>query len=363
MNSLPAGAPSLVPSPSHLVVRLPNPAGDVVLATPVLRAVRKALPRARITWAARRSGLALLEDLPERDDVFALEGAFAAGAFAPWRTGRAWKRLGVDAVLCLPNSWSSGLEARASGALVRVGYARRGRGFLLTHRLRQPRDARGQLVPEPMRDRWFRLAAVFGAVDDGGPTRLVVTEEGERLASERLSRAGLSGPFLGISPGAAFGPSKIYPPHHLAAVATEVAGRAGLVPLVLCGPGEQALAADVASRLPEPFLSTHDAPASWPETKALIRRCSLLVTPDAGPRHVAVALGVPAVVMMGPTDPRWTLGDEALATVVRVSTLTCLGCHLKHCPIPGHPCMETLDPTVVALACLRRLGGAPARSR
>lgn len=355
--------PAPIPAPSHLLVRLPNPAGDVVLSTPVLRALRAALPKARITWAARPAGLSLLEGLPDRDDVFPLEGRFARGPLAPIRAGRAWKRLGVDAVLCLPNSWSSGLEARASGANTRVGYARRGRGFLLTHRLQQPRDARGALLPEPMRDRYMRLAAVFGAKDDGDPTRLVVTEEGERLADARLARHGARGPFLTVSPGAAFGPSKIYPPHHLAAAVTEACARAGLVPLVLVGPGEEALGADLVSRLAEPFVSTHDDPARWPETKALIRRSALLLSPDAGPRHVAVALGVPAVVVMGPTDPRWTTGDEALTTVVRVSTLSCLGCHLKDCPIPGHPCMETLDPSVVAQACVARLTRSPAPPR
>jgi hypothetical protein len=60
---------------------------------------------------------------------------------------------------------------------------------------------------------------------------------------------------------------------------------------------------------------------------------------------------------MGPTDPGWTTGDEALATVVRKEGLECLGCHLRTCPI-GHPCMETLDPSVVAAACLARLGRA-----
>jgi heptosyltransferase-2 len=336
-------------------VRLPNPAGDVVLSTPVLRALRTALPGARITWAGRPAGLALLEGLLERDDVFPLVGPFGPGALAPWRTGRAWRRLGADAVLCLPNSWSSALAARASGAAVRIGYARRGRGFLLTHGLEQPRGADDRLDPEPMGERYHRLAALLGAVPDGRPARLVVTPEGERLARARLARASAAGPFLGVSPGAAFGPSKVYPPRLLAEAAAGIAKEAGLRCLVLCGPGEEALAKDVAARLPAGTVSTHDAPARWPEAKSLLSRCALLLTPDAGPRHVAAALGVPAVVVMGPTHPGWTRGDEHLVTVVRREDLPCLACHEKVCPVQGHPCMETLAPSVVARAGLERL--------
>jgi heptosyltransferase-2 len=349
-------------APEHLLVRLPNPAGDVVLATPALRALRAALPRSRITWAGSPGALALLDGLPERDDTYAVSAKDASGALGPWKTGRAWRKRGVDAVLCFPNSWSSALAARASGAKVRVGYARRGRGFLLTHRFEQPRDARDRLVAEPMRRRYLRLAAALGAEDDGLPTRLVVTEEGERSATARLDREGVRGPFLAISPGAAFGPSKVYPPRLLATAALEIASRAGLVPLILCGPGEEGLAADVASRLPEPQLSTHRDRARWPETKSLLSRARLLLTPDAGPRHVAAALGVPSIVVMGPTDPGWTAGDR-LATVVRRSDLSCLACHLKRCPIPGHPCMETLDPTILVRAALRRLAKAPEKGR
>ena len=144
-RTVPAAPPA--PPPSHLVVRLPNPAGDAVMATPALRALRTALPDAKITWAGRPAGLALLEGLLERDDVFPLVGPFGSGALAPWRTGRAWRRLGADAILCFPNSWSSALAARASGAPTRIGYARRGRGFLLTHGLAQPRGATTASTP------------------------------------------------------------------------------------------------------------------------------------------------------------------------------------------------------------------------
>src|SRR5262249_15449198 len=85
--------------PKTLVVRLPNPAGDVVMRTPVLRALRRALPATRIVWAAKPTGLALLEGLQDRDEVAPIDGKTGRGVLGPWRVGRAWRALEPDAVL------------------------------------------------------------------------------------------------------------------------------------------------------------------------------------------------------------------------------------------------------------------------
>ncbi len=340
-----------VAAPQHLLVRLPNPAGDVVASTPALIALRRALPRTRITWAGRKPAVDLLDGLDAADALFEIAGELLEGAKAPLRLGRAWRDMGVDAVLLLPNSWSSALAARASGAAVRMGYARRGRQALLTHAIAAPRSD-GMPVPEPMRAYYLRLAALLGADDRGERTRLVTTTAGEAQARARLGAAA-PGPYLAVAPGAAFGPSKIYPPDRLAEAVRLVRDGTGLVPIVLCGPGEEALGRAVFERVGLPAVSTHDSIARWPEAKALLRRCALLLGPDAGARHVATALGIPAVVVFGPTDPRWSAGDEHRVTIVRREELDCLACHLKVCPI-GHPCMAGLDPAVVARACIAR---------
>ncbi len=374
--------PDPIPPPKHLVVRLPNPAGDVVAATPALRALRTALPSTRITWCGRPPALALLDGLDARDAVMPVEGVTAHGALAARRLGRAWGAAGADAVLLLPNSWPSAWAARASGAAVRAGYVTRprprwlpaalvpsSREEMLTHALPVAREG-GRMRPEPMRTWYLRLAALFGAKDDGLPARLAVTSEGESLACRRLSAPGFVGGFFAVSPGAAFGPSKVMPSGTVAEIVQAVRARTGLVPLVLGGPGEESTVAEVAALVGAPCLSTAADPARWPETKALLARASLLLTTDAGPRHVATALGTPVVVWMGPTDPRWSeggIGRGSIAgtegggggtTVVRREDLTCLGCHLKVCPI-GHPCLSALDPLEVVKAAVARVRKPP----
>ena len=345
MSADPADGPA-AGGPRVVVVRLPNPAGDVVQCTPALRAIRRAVPAARVVWSGREPALALLDGLGERDDVVPIDEGDDHGMLGPRRLGRRWAALGADVVVVMPGSLSSALAARASGAVERVGVGGRGRSMLLTRVVPAGRE------PSPMRERYLALAAAVGGRDDGAPPRLVVTPAGEAAARARLAVAGVEGrALLAVSPGAAFGPSKVYPPARLAQAVARVRAATGLLPLVLCGPGEEALAAETAQRLGDPVLSTAAAPARWPETKALLARSALLLTPDAGPRHVAAALKVPVVAILGPTDPRWS---SDAATVLRKEGLACLACHEKTCPIEGHPCMETLDPAAVAEACLAR---------
>jgi heptosyltransferase-2 len=345
-----------LPPPRHLLVRLPNPLGDAVLATPALRGLRAALPGTRITWAGGPAALAALDGLEDRDDVVPVAGPFARGALAPFRAGRMWRRIGPDAVLLLTHSFSSGLAARRSGARVRVGSAGGGRGLLLTDRVQLPREGR-RFAPRPMTRTYLDLAAPFGARDDGRAPLLVSTPFDEDRASRRLGARTPGRALVVVNPGAAFGPSKVCPPKTLGAILRAVADASGAEVLVVCGPGEEALARAVGEATGPDARTTADDPPDLGELKALLACADAVLTTDAGPRHVAEAVGAPTVVLMGPTDPRWTEGSRAV--VVRNESLSCLACHLRHCPLEGHPCLEGLDPARVAAEVLRVLGSRP----
>lgn len=341
--------------PRHLWVRLPNPLGDAVMATVALRALRAALPATRITWAGGPAVSEALAGLSDRDDVMPVAGRMARGPLAPWRLGREIRRLGPDAALLLPNSFSSALAARLGGARVRVGVQRDGRRALLTHAVTVP-EARGRLVPRSMVDHYLDAVAPFGARGDGGPPRLGLTPFGAESAARRRAALGLAdAPLLAVSPGAAFGPSKRYPVPRLAEAVRTLAERAALVPLVLCGPGEENLARAVAGAIGPGCAHTAQGPPDLGELKALLAGARLHLASDSGPRHVGEALGVPTVVWVGPTDRRFAAHSPA--RVVSVDSLSCLGCHLRRCPI-GHPCMEDLAPERLVAAGLEALAAA-----
>jgi ADP-heptose:LPS heptosyltransferase len=197
-----------------------------------------------------------------------------------------------------------------------------------------------------MRAHYLDLALPFGARDDGRGTALATSLHDRERAARRLAGVPEGVALVGVNAGASFGPSKVWPPRLLGEALQRLRARTGALPLVLAGPGEQDLAREVAEAAGSPVVSTHDAPPDVGELKALLQRCRVLLTTDAGPRHVAEALGIPTVVWVGPTDPRW--GEGGRAHVLRVEGLPCLACHEPVCPIQGHPCMETLEPARVA---------------
>ncbi len=341
-----------LPAPKHLLVRLPNPLGDAVMATPALRALRAALPDTRITWAGGPAAQAVLHGLTCRDGVMPVGDRTAKGRSAPFRAGRILKALGADAALLLPNSFSSALAVKRAGIGLRVGSDLHARRTLLTDVVTLPKTAEGKLQPRTMVDHYMDLAAAFGAVPDGRGPELATTAFDEERADLRLAGVPAGVALLGVNPGAAFGPTKIYPAERIAAAVASVRAQREVFPVVFCGPGEASLAADVAKHLGGDHLSCHEAVPDLGELKALLKRVAVLATTDAGPRHIAEGLGVRTVVWMGPTDPRWS--GHSQAEIVRKEDLDCLACHKKACPI-GLPCMLELPPEDVAAAILRAL--------
>ena len=139
---------------ARVLVVMPSWVGDTVMATPVLRALRRVRPGAQII-AVMRPGLdEILAGTPWIDDTVVAETkAFTA----PARIARRVRAVapGLGACMLLPNSLRSGLLGRLTGARRRIGYARSGRGLLLTHAL----DAPDRSKPIPAIEYYAELAA------------------------------------------------------------------------------------------------------------------------------------------------------------------------------------------------------------
>ena len=95
-------------------------------------------------------------------------------------------------------------------------------------------------------------------------------------------------------------------------------------------------------------VNTADRVVPLDEAKALLERADLVITTDTGPRHMAVAVGTPTVVLMGPTDPRYT-NSHLGPTIVLRRDVPCGPCHLKVCPL-DHACMRRITPDDVMAA-------------
>lgn len=336
-----------------IAVVLPNHVGDLVMATPALRALREARPAAQISAVVRVELCGLLGGSTRIDHV--RPHAFYS-APSGWRRLLARVRFarslrGVDTLIVLTNSWWGALLARLSGAPIRIGYDRRRRSFLLTHSLPAPRE-NGRFTPVAMEGYYLKLIAALDAPEPAAPLplntslELFTDPESERRCDALFATHGLEAgtPLVCLAPGAGFGPAKIWPTQYVGDLARALIASGAAVALVH-GPGESDLAAEVERAAGPGILSLGGDAMDLSLLKSVLARASLLICNDAGARHVAAAFQVRALVLMGPTSLDYTSLNLGETRILR-EPVGCSPCQQKVCPI-DHRCMTRLEPARV----------------
>lgn len=340
----------------RIALFLPNWVGDVVMATPAVRAIRLAHPSAELVAVCKPYVADVLSGAPWFDTTILADKSGPR----PQRflaVAARLRALRPDLAVLFPNSLRSALLARVGGCRRVIGFDRYGRGPLLTVRLRHRQDEHGRFVPAPIIDDYNRLAVAAGADDPGHRLVLFTTADDEKAADAVWQRfdLGRRPRAVLLNPGAAFGASKHWPVNHFAELARLLTARLGCGVVVLCGPAERDTARRLADQARSPHVfSLHDCPVSLGLTKALVRRADLLVTTDSGPRHFAAAFDTPVVTVFGPTHIAWTETYYAKALHLQKS-VPCGPCQQRVCPLGHHRCMKELTPAVVFGAAERLL--------
>ncbi len=276
------------------MIVLPTWVGDSVMATPALRGVRASFPDAHIIGAVRAGIDTLLAGSPYCDE--ALRVSFR-GMLGPWTDTAAIRARRPDSILLLPNSLRSALGIQFSGAAKRMGYARDGRGMLLSRAFPPP-----STKPISAVDYYAQLAEqAFDIRIEDRRVALVSTND-EAAKADALLQGAQPAPLV-LNPGAN-NPAKRWSSEKFAAVA-RVWMDSGKSVVVTGGPKERALVADVVQRAPE-AIDLVARGVDLGGLKGILARAACLLTNDTGPRHIAAALGTPVVTLFGPTDHRWT---------------------------------------------------------
>jgi heptosyltransferase-2 len=251
--------------------------------------------------------------------------------------------------LLFANSFRSALLVRLAGIPRRVGYDREGRGMLLTDRL-LPYKFDGKYVPSPMLGYYNAIARYVGCHHCPQGTELYTTADQESVAADAVEAAGVSAdqPIVVINPGASFGRAKCWLPERFAEVGDRLACEHQAAIFIACGPKEVSVARRVAGLMTQPATVLDSPVMRLGPLKALIRRASLLITNDTGPRHFANALNRPVVTVFGPTDPQWTTTPAPAERSVGVP-VDCGPCMKRDCP-KDHRCMTGVEPGMVLTA-------------
>jgi heptosyltransferase-2 len=326
------------------------------MATPGLRALRKAFPEAWIVGQLPEGLQPLLEGSGYFDECWPIVPRQAG--FSPLRVEA--KRLanaGFDLGIVIPESISSALRMRWGRVRRVTGFARDPiRRWLLDDVVAAPKAwGRRRLVS---RERFvLRLMGAIGVEDDGLNLGLCVTDEEEARLDVVLGGQGQSvaelfrDPPIVLAPGASFGDSKCWPVESYAALADRLADRGQRVILV-GGPGEHSRIQAVRDSMKSNAIVLDDV-LDLGGLKALIRTARLLVANDSGTRHIAAAFEIPSVVFFGPTSVSKT-ADNLEAIEVLETEHDCRPCYRRSCPI-DHRCLRSISVAAAADAASRAL--------
>ncbi|MGO8689878.1 MAG: lipopolysaccharide heptosyltransferase II [Thermoguttaceae bacterium] len=330
----------------NIGIFLPNWLGDLVMATPALRALRRHFgPQARLTGILRPHLGELLSGTGWLDEQWYFDPRSKEPDQRRRALLRRMRQQPFDKVLLLTNSLHTALLAWLGGAKERIGYVRNGRGVLLTGKVEPPRQGR-RILPTPMVQYYLDLARAAGCPTESPHLELAVTAAERRLGERIWRNLGLrrDGRVVAINASGAYGAAKQWPVEHCAELARLIAGRLDHDVLILCGPRECQQARDIVrlAQFPRVF-SLASQPVGLAATKSCLERCRLLVSTDSGPRHVAAALGKPVVTLLGPTLPVWIENPTVAGVMVRLE-MDCIGCGKRRCPLRHHRCMRDLAP-------------------
>ena len=340
----------------RLLVRATNWLGDAVMSIPALREIRRARPEADITVLARQ----WVADLYAREDfcdnILIYDNADAhRGLRGKGRLASELSRERFDQAILLQNAFDAALLAWLARIPVRIGYARDGRRPLLTLPVAPPKPGE---TPPHQRFYYLELLRRAGWIDEipeCADIRLRGVDEAAEAGRALWRERGLpEGPWIGVSPGAAYGGAKRWIPEHFARSATTLAGELDARVVVFGSQAEAPLARSIADQI-GPSAVCLAGETSLAEYIDLASTCSLYLTNDSGPMHVAAALGVPTVAIFGATDHIATGPSASWAKVVR-RDLDCTPCLLRECPLPEHLCMLAVTPETVVEAAKEVLG-------
>ena len=323
-----------------LIVRL-GALGDVVHTIPAAAALRAAHPDARIDWLVEGKHRAILELVPAIDEIIAIDTRTLGGWIEAVRRLRA---RAYDIALDFQGLMKSAVFARASGA-PRVA------GFSIWH----------------LREKGAR--PFYSETDDGGEDVHVVEKNLHLLRVLGIETTAMAFPlthrpsaaldavrqsigdrYALINPGAAW-PNKRWSATRFGEIAAFLRDVRGLPSIVLWGPGEQALAQEVADCSNG---AAHVAPATEiADLVELSRGAALMVSGDTGPLHIAAAVGTPAIGIYGPTNPHrngpWDPRD------VMVSRFDACACHYQRQCRVADWCLDRVSVAEVTAAIQQRM--------
>lgn len=328
--------------------------GDMLHATPVAKAIKKALPACEIVWIATPSFAPILENNPYVDEVilwarddfenYARQAKIGILWDMWWELRRQLLPYKFDLAIDIQGLLISGLVLLASGAKRKIGMAntKELNGLFNREKSREPYHH--------VIDRYLNVAHLLGAYSEDRNMVLKLTDEEISWAKKQIATIKENDkPLIALVMGTSW-ESKEWLLSHWISFIKMIKFQYRIIYIG----GQKEL--ELASELPvADSIYNTIGKTSIREMAALINEANCVVSCDTGALHIAAALHVPTVNIFGPTDPEvWGVLDD-IHTTLRDTTLSCLNCRKRKCPKTGHPCMQNITPNMVKEALMERI--------
>lgn len=325
--------------------------GDVVLTTPIIRALRDAYPKAHIAYLGDAKAVSLLRNNPYLDEIIPFD--FTKDGLL-YQASMYWKmfRGNYDLTIDLYSNPRSALMTYATRAAVRIGGDTRGRGRLYTIRVGDDGSLKSAVLHH------YQSLKPLGIVPTHTRTEIFLEQSEIAAAVDVLRSIGADGsrPIVALHPGATW-PNKVWLKEHFRGLIDRLISETECDIILSPGPKDGALMDYLKGNhqhrvYPLPLLPVR-------ELAAVLSRCRVFVANDCGPMHIGVAVGTKTIGIFGPEPIEiWFPYDRNEGHLPMFRKLECSPCRTTACHREGEgfmECMKTITVDDVFRAVKERL--------
>jgi heptosyltransferase-2 len=300
--------------------------GDVLLSTPVIKALRDSYPNAYMAMIVSPYAKDIVEGNPYLDEVIIYD---KDGKHKSWvrsiKFARNLKKKKFDLTIILHPTNRVHLVTFFARIPKRVGYDRK-LGFLLTDKIRHTK----QLGEKHELEYALDLVRYLGIEPKDKSLFMPIKPESEKWVEELFQQEGIekTDKLLVIHPGASC-PSKIWPSERFAEVADRLMEKYGFKVLLIAGPKDIKIAQEVIKKMRHPAVNLAGK-TSVSQLATILKKCQLFISNDSGPVHIASAVGIPVISIFGRNQKglsplRWgPLGRKDRVLHKEVGCIECL---------------------------------------
>ena len=336
-----------------LIVRLDR-IGDVILSTPVIKAVRDAYPDSYIACMVRPYAADIITGNPHLNEVMIYDKDGRHKSFLETlRFSNELRSKKFDLAILLHPTTRTHMVAFLAGIPERIGYNRK-LGFLLTKRI--PHTKQFGLRHE--RDYALGLLRYIGIEPRDKTLHVPINEASERKIKDILRVEGVkdADTVVVLNPGASC-PSKRWQAERFAQVGDRLADKYGARIVIIASSQDKAFGDKVASMMKKGCTNL-SGKTTVADLASLLKRAKLFISNDSGPVHIACAVGTPVIDIFGRNDRglspvRW--GPTGGRDVVLHKEVGCDVCLAHNCKI-GFKCLEAITVNEVLAAAESILG-------